>query len=127
MIKSQTIFQCRKCGGTDFGFWVSASTGRKYRYCRLCRRKRAYAYSERKVLSGGKHSKREWIEKLASYDSCPRCHRSWSSIPNRPDRRYKHVWTKDHIIPLKLGGSDAIENIQPLCYQCNFSKCDKAN
>jgi 5-methylcytosine-specific restriction endonuclease McrA len=39
-----------------------------------------------------------------------------------PDKRYKNVWTKDHIIPLNRGGTDAIENIQPLCYQCNFGK-----
>jgi 5-methylcytosine-specific restriction endonuclease McrA len=63
---------------------------------------------------------KEWLKKLEIYKKCPGCDRNWTDIPKRPDKRYKFVWTKDHKIPLNRGGSDQIDNIQPLCYQCNF-------
>ncbi|MCZ6750338.1 MAG: HNH endonuclease signature motif containing protein [Acidobacteria bacterium] len=82
-------------------------------------------YSLRKALNRGSHSRLEWERKLAEYDSCPECGRRWEEIPPRPDSRYTKVWTKDHIVPLNKGGTDNIENIQPLCYRCNFAKCDR--
>ena len=32
------------------------------------------------------------------------------------------LMTKDHIMPRSLGGSDSIDNLQPMCAECNFKK-----
>ena len=125
ILDAQKKKQCRKCGSNDFGIWTSATTGKEHLYCRSCRRERAVDYNNRKTKNGGKHTEKEWLQKLRQYKTCPRCHRKWDEIPARPDSRYKEVWTKDHIVPLNAGGTDDIGNIQPLCYQCNSGKCDR--
>lgn len=113
---------CSKCHEANWSTWISSSTGKVHRYCKTCRKNRALTYSLRKAAAEGRHSRSQWLQKLSQYDKCPGCNRNWKNIPSRPDKRYKNVWTKDHIIPLQQGGDDTIENIQPLCYQCNFGK-----
>jgi len=113
---------CKKCGNLNWGTWTSASTGKIHFYCKTCRQSRANNYSIRKNSALGNHSQKEWLAKLKLYNFCPQCMRVWEIIPKRPDKRYKYVWTKDHIVPLGQGGTDDIDNLQPLCYQCNFGK-----
>ena len=60
----------------------------------------------------GIHTKVEWLAIVKEFDyRCVQC----GCVP------VKGV-CKDHIIPLVQGGSDAIENLQPLCRKCNSYK-----
>jgi len=61
----------------------------------------------------GKHTEEQWqnLKKLKNY-SCVICGKTEPNI----------TLTKDHIKPIFLGGSDLINNIQPLCQPCNSAK-----
>lgn len=113
---------CKKCNSVNWSSWTSSSTGKVKCYCKTCRQLRARKYINRRNNATGSHTRKEWLNVLKKFDRCPTCGRIWSVIPARPDKRYKYVWTKDHIILLTQNGGDNIENIQPLCYQCNFGK-----
>lgn len=59
----------------------------------------------------GTHTEEQWEAlKLEFGNRCVRC----MSVPKYLE--------PDHIIPVYQGGSDAIENIQPLCAWCNSRK-----
>ena len=66
--------------------------------------------------ASGFHTLYDWelLKKQYNY-VCPCCNKSEPKI----------ILTEDHIIPLSKGGSDNIENIQPLCKKCNSIKHDK--
>lgn len=60
--------------------------------------------------NGGTHTLAEWENLKGQYDNkCAIC------------KEAKKL-TKDHVLPIHLGGSNAIDNIQPLCQSCNSRK-----
>ena len=65
----------------------------------------------RLYMTGTRHSYKEWQDLKERYQNkCLCCGAS------------KYKLTQDHIVPLALGGSNDIGNIQPLCLSCNDKK-----
>lgn len=63
--------------------------------------------------SNGKFTNQEWENLKKQYNfACLRCGK------NEPEIKL----TPDHVKPLKQGGENIIDNIQPLCHSCNSSK-----
>ena len=63
-----------------------------------------------KLGSGGGHTNEQWRQLCASVGH--RCVKCGDDVK----------LTRDHIIPLSIGGSNNVDNIQPLCLSCNLSK-----
>lgn len=72
-----------------------------------------YNFLYKTRLRNGIFTLNEWNELKKFYKfTCPACYRKEPEI----------TLTKDHIMPLCLGGKNTIDNIQPLCLSCNSRK-----
>lgn len=121
----------RKCG-TCVGIFEKAefpvdnhSTTGRHRRCTECDRKhkrtwrrverekfriQQHRWRARKAQAEGTFTLAEWNAVLAKYGGrCLRCGTLEAITP-------------DHVIPLFLGGTNDISNIQPLCHRCNSGK-----
>lgn len=65
------------------------------------------------VCNGGHWTAQEWADLKAKYDDhCLMCGKQEPEIK----------LTVDHIVPVSAGGSNCIDNLQPLCKSCNSLK-----
>lgn len=91
-----------------FKIWLSVNTERTKALKR--------AYRVRKYSAEGSHTTQQWIELVEKYNYC--CLKCKKQFPIEK-------LTQDHVVPLSKGGSNYIENIQPLCRSCNTGKLDR--
>ncbi len=116
---ARTCYLCRRTLPT--GEFTRRSNGTFFSACKACNR-HVFAQRRRARLKavGGSYSLAEWTALVAKYDRCPMCLRAWGEI--RRTSSSADVITADHIVPISRGGTNTIENIQPLCFSCNSKK-----
>lgn len=87
---------------------------RKWRRAHLASDLAKSALRRARIAScGGRFTASEWSAVKARYND--RCLRCWEEQPLHAD----------HVVPITRGGSNSIENIQPLCSSCNRHKRQK--
>ena len=95
---------------------VSSKKGKIFVSSEVKKKNKALWSSQRRAIkrgNGGSFSSEQWENLKSIYlFTCPCC------FKKEPEVKL----TVDHIMPVKLGGSNNIENLQGLCPICNCSK-----
>lgn len=101
---------CKKCGSFE---------RRPRGNCAQCHRDAAKRHRDRERAAKGTHSEAEWHAKAATYPACARCGTPWDKVEKPAGQ--KRPYTKGHITPPRLGGTNDLSNLQPECAHCNYS------
>ena len=110
-LSPKTEFKKGSTSGEKNVNWKGGVSKQKGYRTMIGRKRRA-----RKKNALGGHTAGDWETLKAQYNwTCPACGKIEPEIK----------LTEDHVIPLSKGGSDNIENIQPLCVSCNSKKHTK--
>jgi len=109
--KKQTLIHKQSISGKNNWNWKGGiSSAKNYK------RKKKMEYLGRKIDALGEHTVNDWEDLKKKYGYMCLCCKK-----HEPEIKL----TEDHIIPLSNGGSDKIDNIQPLCGICNSRKHTK--
>jgi 5-methylcytosine-specific restriction endonuclease McrA len=104
---SEAVLQLKaELADTRRNFRCSDDWKRKYLHKRIRSQRLAEARAR------GTHTEEQWLAVLDEFDY--RCVQCGCWPVGRP--------CKDHIKPIYAGGSDGIDNLQPLCRECNTAK-----
>jgi 5-methylcytosine-specific restriction endonuclease McrA len=92
-------------------YYITSASKRPEHYREV---KRIAENRRRLLIAGGPtHTPQQWLELREKHRfTCLCCGEKEPMIE----------LTEDHVVPLSAGGTDAIENIQPLCRKCNSHK-----
>lgn len=111
--------KCAYCNADiDFG-------NKNTKYCRIhtgywVYAQRAYAAKRRAVALG-------LTEHYTGWDLLELAHKYGEKCMCCETARHGYMgWVADHVVPLSLGGTNTIDNIQILCFSCNVQKRNQA-